>query len=102
MLHMGERIKKLRQQHNLTQNQLAERFDLSISTISSYEAGTRYPSYEILMKLAANLHTTTDYLISGNNPETVDVTGLKDEEVLAVCNLIEQYRHPETKKEENQ
>lgn len=49
---MGEKLYSLRIEKKLTQKQLAARIGLAISAASSYESGSRYPSFETLIKLA--------------------------------------------------
>ena len=46
---MGEKLKSLRIEKKLTQKQVADRIGLAISAVSSYESGTRYPSYDVLV-----------------------------------------------------
>ena len=60
---MGEKLKSLRIEKKLTQKQVADRIGLAISAVSSYESGTRYPSYDVLAKLARIFHVSTDYLL---------------------------------------
>lgn len=98
MVNMGTRMRELRQQKKLTQTQVATLFGLRSSTISSYEAGTRAPSYEVLMKYAAHFHTTTDYIICGSDKKIIDISDLKSDEIVAVEKLIEKYRNPKSKK----
>ena len=57
---MGEKLKSLRIEKNLTQKQVADRIGLAISAVSSYESGTRYPSYDVLVKLARIFPGSTD------------------------------------------
>lgn len=52
MVNIGEKLKTLSLNKNLTQKQIVDRIVLAISAISSYESGMRYPSYETLIKLA--------------------------------------------------
>ena len=59
----GERLKQLRQEHNLTQDALAEKLKIVKSTINKYEKNTREPEFEILIRLADFFNTTTDYLL---------------------------------------
>lgn len=89
MVNMGNKLKTLRIQKNLTQKQVANRIGLAISAVSSYEAGTRYPSYEVLIKLARIYHVSTDYLLGMTEKRIVDTTGLNEEEVAAVSQLVE-------------
>jgi transcriptional regulator with XRE-family HTH domain len=59
----GERLKQLREEHNLTQKALADKLQIVKSTINKYEKNTRKPEFEILVKMADILDTTTDYLL---------------------------------------
>ena len=62
-VYFSVRLKELRTQKRLTQNQVAERVGVTRSMISSYETDIRYPSYDILVKLARMFGVTTDYLL---------------------------------------
>ena len=59
----GNRISMLRKLQNLTQDELAERIH-----VSSIERGIRACSLESLIDLAQELHTSTDYLLTGTGP----------------------------------
>ncbi len=92
MVNMGNKLKNLRSEKNLTQKQVADRIGLAISAISSYESGTRYPSYEVLIKLARMFHVSTDYLLGITDKRNLDVTGLDDSEVNLLSQLTEMLR----------
>ena len=53
----------LRQEHNLTQRQLAERLNVAHNTVSQYENGLNYPSLQSVLQLARMFNVTTDYLL---------------------------------------
>ena len=89
---MGEKLKSLRIEKKLTQKQIAERIGLAISAVSSYESGSRYPSYDVLVKLAHIFHVSTDYLLGITNKRNIDVTGLNDNEIELVLQLVEMLR----------
>lgn len=89
---MGEKLKSLRIEKKLTQKQVADRIGLAISAVSSYESGSRYPSYEALIKLAHIFHVSTDYLLGMTDRRNVDVTGLGDDEIELVSQLVEMLR----------
>lgn len=72
----------------LTQKQLADRLGLAVSAISSYESGTRYPSYDVLIKLARTFHVSTDYLLGITTCRSIDVSGLNDHEIEIVTQLV--------------
>ena len=63
MVDFGNVLKKLRQQEGLTQQQLANKLGVTKSVISYYELQERYPSPDILTKLAQIFHVSTDYLL---------------------------------------
>lgn len=93
MVNMGEKLKSLRIEKNLTQKQVADRIGLAISAVSSYESGTRYPSYDVLVKLARIFHVSTDYLLGITNTRNIDVTGLRDNEIELVSQLVDMLRN---------
>ena len=88
---MGEKLKSLRIEKKLTQKQVADRIGLAISAVSSYESGTRYPSYDVLVKLARIFHVSTDYLLGMT--DTRNVTGLNDNEIELVSQLVDMLRN---------
>lgn len=92
MVDFGEKLKRLRKEKNLTQLQLAERIGVTKSVISAYESSSRYPSYDILIKLAGIFRVTTDYLLGLANSRTIDVSGLTDEEMELVVRIVEFFR----------
>lgn len=63
MNKLGERLNKLRQERGLTQQELADLFHISNSTISSYETGNRIPDVEFLLKLSKFYNISSDYII---------------------------------------
>ena len=71
---------------------LSNRIGLAISAVSSYESGSRYPSYEALIKLARIFHVSTDYLLGMTDKRNVDVTGLDDESGELVSQLVDKLR----------
>ena len=93
LVNMGEKLKSLRIEKKLTQKQVADRIGLAISAVSSYESGTRYPSYDVLVKLARIFHISTDYLLGMTDKRNIDVTGLNDNEIELVSQLVDMLRN---------
>ena len=58
-----ERLRKLRQDKNLTQAEIANILYVNQSTYSGYETGSRTIPYHLLAVLADYYHTSVDYLI---------------------------------------
>ena len=62
-MKLGEIIKELLEQHEITQKQLAESLDMSPSALGNYIQCRREPDYHTLICIADFFHVTTDYLL---------------------------------------
>lgn len=69
MLHscFPERLKSLRQEKNMLQQDLAEHLKVSKSTISGWEVGRNQPDYDTLIELSIFFGVSVDYLIGRRN-----------------------------------
>ena len=63
------RIRDLREDNNLTQQQVAAYLNIRQNTYSQYETGTRQIPLEVLVALAALYKTSTDYLLGITDSE---------------------------------
>ncbi len=63
---MGSRIMEMRKKLGLTQEALAEMSELTTQFVSYAESGKRGMRPENLMKVAAALGVSTDYLLTGD------------------------------------
>lgn len=77
-MKLGEIIKELLEQNNITQKQLAESLDISPSALGNYIQCRREPDYNTLLRIADFFHVTTDFLL--NHP--IDPILSHDEELL--------------------
>lgn len=62
---MGERIYSRRKLLGLTQEELAEKIDVSIQMISNLELGKKAIRPENLVKISKALDISTDYILKG-------------------------------------
>lgn len=60
---LGERLKILRINAGLKQDDLLKKFGLSSARYSQYETGKRSPDYELLIKLADFYDVSLDFLL---------------------------------------
>lgn len=60
---LGKRIRFLRKNAQLKQNELADLLDISYSSISQYESGQRTPNDNIKIKIANFFGVSLDYLL---------------------------------------
>lgn len=88
MVDFGNVLKTLRLRENMTQAQLAQKLGLTKSVISAYETGLRLPSYDILIHIARIYNVSTDYLLGIEQKQEIDLSGLSQEEITALLNLI--------------
>ena len=73
------RIKKLREDLHMTQQELADKLGGAKSTIAMYENETRKPSMEVLIKLSEIFDCSIDYLLGKSDMKD---SGLKDKLLL--------------------
>lgn len=74
------RIKELRNLYNLSQEKLAEEFDVERATISRWENEKTDPSNEDLLRLAKYFKVSLDYLLGRtNNPTPPEKNNQKSE-----------------------
>ena len=65
LTQIGQRIRKHRERSRLSQEQLAERADLSSQTISTAETGKKRLRVENIIKICEALEISPDYLLLG-------------------------------------
>lgn len=67
---MGRNIARIRNKNHLTQEQLAERINISTVFVSQIETAVRKPSLETIYKISTALNTTIDTLIGNDSLQT--------------------------------
>lgn len=67
------RIKKLREDLHMTQQELADKLSGAKSTIAMYENETRKPSIEVLIKLSEIFNCSIDYLLGKSDIKNPDL-----------------------------
>ena len=70
-----ERLKKLRKERNLSQDNVGQSLNIGGRTIGNYESGERLPSLDTLVKLADFYEVSMDYLLGRTDNRLVNATG---------------------------
>ncbi len=83
------RLRELRLNKGLRQEQVAKLIGVNKCAISTYENDTRQPSFEILVRLANLYRVSTDYLLGQTNSRSVDLSGLTEQEAALICEFVE-------------
>lgn len=73
-MDFSEKITALRKNRNLTQEQLAEKLNVSRQSISKWESGQTTPDLEKIVALCEIFDVTTDYLLK---PSEIDILSMK-------------------------
>ena len=82
---IGDILRELIEERDMTQKELAERLSIGVSTLSNYFQNNRQPDYETLRRLAEFFDVTTDYLLD----HSVDKThGHNEEELLRIFRAL--------------
>lgn len=67
VIHLfGDKLKELRKERNLTQEEISEICQVAKQTISNWENNVTQPSFDIVKRLAQYFGVTTDYLLGLN------------------------------------
>ena len=98
--NIGRRIREARTKCGMTQEQLAERTDITIVYLSELERGLKLPSLTVFVSIAETLHVSTDSLLrddleSGKEYIYDDLTKklerLSPKQRIAVSEIIDAY-----------
>lgn len=67
--NIGGRIKKAREEQNISQKDLGMSLGLSDKAVSAYEASRTVPPLETLVRISEELNKPLDYFIKDNAPD---------------------------------
>ena len=66
-MEFKDKLKEIRKDRNLTQEQIAKQANISVRTIANYESGKREPNVEILFKICNALNIEIHDLFDNND-----------------------------------
>ena len=78
-MNIGASIRKLRVKNGITQQQLADRLNVSMQTVSRWETSATYPDVVMLPIIARYFHVSVDYLLNvgGYKMKTIESSRLR-------------------------
>ena len=88
IVDLSVRLKQLRLDKQLRQEQVARLVGVSKGAISAYETDIRQPSYDVLIRLANLYRVSVDYLLGRTDDRTLDITGLTTHEAAMISELV--------------
>ena len=92
-MNFSERLLALRKSNDLTQEQLAEKLEVSRQSISKWESGQATPELEKIVALSAVFNVSTDYLLKSSEIDDLSMKTEMLEKQQQMMLLREQKRH---------
>lgn len=95
---IGERIRLLREERNIIQEEVAKALNVTRETIARWENGTRDIKTDATMALAKFFNVTSDYLLglsdykTFENTDIGETTGLSEEVIKSLKGRLEHYK----------
>ncbi len=90
-MDLHKRIKKLRQDKEWTQQELADKVGVKQKQISSYETGVSKPSANVLMRIAEVFDVSTDSLLADLERLSASKS-IKDIELLEYFQAVDHFK----------
>lgn len=75
----SQRLRELRKERQLTQEELADSLSLTKQAVSQWERGIREPGFDTLEMIADFFNVDTDYLIGREDHTTLLLNGIEHE-----------------------
>ncbi len=88
-LALGKRIAFFRSKSHLTQDDLADRLNMSRTFLARIETSSRHPSLETIVELANALGVSTDDLLVDSLTHSVSTADTEVHRLLLECNELE-------------
>ena len=67
----GKYLKKLREENNLTQSDIASKLGVSVQAVSKWETGKSFPDVGLLERISELYNVKVEYLLNGKLTETI-------------------------------
>ncbi len=80
----SEKLRRLIEERDITQKQLAADLSISYSTLGGYVQGTSEPDFQTLLMFAEYFHVSTDYLLGHSD---YDLTS-SQQELIRISNSL--------------
>ena len=91
---IGNRLKELRKELNLTQDELGAKLGVHGKQLARYEIGKMMPSIKVLSKIADFCEVSLDYLVYGNDKKLASRSQINDAELLDMLRRIDRLKKP--------
>lgn len=94
MFDFGMRIRELRLNRRMSQEDLGRRVGRSKSVISTYENNLKIPPLDIIVQFASIFNVSLDYLVGLDKNEMVSLDGLTDNQKSIIKLILSDFKNP--------
>jgi len=89
IINIADKIKYLRDKHEMTQTLLAKKLGISRSAVNSWEMGLSLPSLANIVEMTRIFNVSADYILGLEKKVILDITVLNNDEREVVFKLVE-------------
>ena len=88
---LADKIIKLRKKNGWSQEELAEKMNVSRQAVSKWEGAQTIPDLGRILQLSELFGVTTDYLLGVAKGKTIDVSLLTDSQIETIHRIIAEF-----------
>lgn len=92
MIGFGDKLKTLRKERGLSQQELAERIGVHKNAICNYEQDKRIPTADVIYSVAILFNVSADYLLGLDRPKMLPIEGLTQKQEMILTTLAIEFR----------
>lgn len=99
----GERLKILRKEKNISQEELGNKIGVARTSVANYETDRNFPTSEVLEKLSDVFNVSIDYLLCKSDIKNIaeefefayhkETEGLSDEDIKEALRIYKQIKY---------
>lgn len=88
MHKLAERLKKLRELNNVSQNALSKELKVTRATVNAWEMGINIPNAQSLVLLSEYFCVSVDYLLGFDDRDILDISELDTKEQEMISEMV--------------
>lgn len=89
IINIADKIKYLRDKHEMTQTLLAKKLGISRSAVNSWEMGLSLPSLANIVEMTRIFNVSSDFILGLEKKVMLDITELSNDEREIMFKLVE-------------
>lgn len=89
---ISDRLRILRQRNNWSQTDLANKLNITRSSVNAWEMGISTPATKTIVELSSLFHVSSDYLLGiSNTPEIINLENYTEKEKGIIRELLDYF-----------